>query len=98
MRELCAGDRRTCEIMYQQQNALRPPGQCMVDNWLECVVYELGAFAVDGYEGHKCAVNRSLLRRLRKKFDISDYGIENLTLEDKLLNDPHLPPLDIWWR
>lgn len=76
-RELCDSDLPTCDIMYRQQNSLMPPGQCVADNWLECIVYELGGFAEEGYDGEKCAVNRGVLRRLRKKYGVLDYGIPN---------------------
>merc|ERR1712086_1118185 len=76
-RELCDADPVTCDIMYNQQNAamtIPMVRQCVTDNWLECIVYELGGFAEEGYNGDKCAVNRTVLRSLRKKYGLLDYG------------------------
>merc|ERR1712150_19189 len=54
------------------------PSQCKDDNWPECVVYELGGYSFDGRvkdnKTGKCAVNRTILRQLRRKHGLPGYG------------------------
>lgn len=79
MRELCEADPQTCRIMFAQLNGDVGPHDCIYEIWPEMIVYEVGSWSVAGRpdlpnERSKCAVNRTVLRQLRRKHGLPGFG------------------------
>mmetsp|Transcript_49417 Transcript_49417/g.105202 ORF Transcript_49417/g.105202 Transcript_49417/m.105202 type:complete len:773 (-) Transcript_49417:382-2700(-) len=76
LEEYCRLDEWTCKLTvslmwFPIQQA------CFVDNWPECIVYEVGGYSESAVGTQRCPMNRSLIRSLRRKYGVSGYGIPN---------------------
>jgi len=96
--ELCRIDPATCSLAYFQVNTWMGPGACQPDPWPEQIVYEVDGWSTagmpSGNEKVNCAVNRTTLRHLRRKYGLPGFGAP----EEDVPRDVARAEAKRWWQ